>query len=123
MYQRSLGVHHLPGAEDVEGSARSIHEAPVAKRRRTTAQVETGAVYSVWSQRNVFSLLLKKESEEIKQVCLVYAPDPVSSSWLDSGWIGSGLDNPALTSTFRKQGSDTEQDSEDEFLGYVKFLK
>lgn len=67
MYQRSLGVQHTPVAEqDVEGSACSTREAPVAKRRRTTAQVETGTVYSVWLQRNVFSLLLKKESQVIK---------------------------------------------------------
>lgn len=85
----------------------------------------------MYGYKEMSSLLLKKESEEIKQVCLVYAPDPVSSSWLDGSCIGSSLDNPALTSTlqrqpektFRKQGSDAERDSEDEFSGYVKLLK
>lgn len=65
-----MGVQHPPVAEqDVEGSACSIREAPVAKRRRTTAQVETGTVYSVWLQRSVFSLLLKKQSEGLSCVC------------------------------------------------------
>lgn len=58
----------------------------------------------------------------------MYAPGSVSSFWLDSSSMGSGLLNPALTSTMqrqpektsRKQGSDAEHDSEDEFSGYVK---
>uniref|UniRef100_A0A674MU86 Cohesin subunit SA n=1 Tax=Takifugu rubripes TaxID=31033 RepID=A0A674MU86_TAKRU len=45
MYQRSLGVERPPVAgQDEEGSACSRDETPLSKRRRTTAQVETGIV-------------------------------------------------------------------------------
>lgn len=46
MYQRSLGVEHPPVADqDVEGSTCSKDETPLAKRRRTTAQDETGILW------------------------------------------------------------------------------
>lgn len=61
------------------------------------------------------------------------APGSVSSSWLDSSGIGSGLHNPALTSTMqrqpektsRKHGADATDElsePEDEFSGYVNLL-
>lgn len=80
-----------------------------------------------------YLLFVMKEgiTGEKTEVCLVYAPGSASSSWLDSSCIGSGLHNPALTSTMqrqpektsRKQASDAEPDSEDEFSGYIKLLK
>eukprot|EP00066_Takifugu_rubripes_P019952 XP_011609218.1 PREDICTED: cohesin subunit SA-1-like isoform X2 [Takifugu rubripes] len=49
MYQRSLGVERPPVAgQDEEGSACSRDETPLSKRRRTTAQVETGSASSSW---------------------------------------------------------------------------
>lgn len=86
---------------------------------------------TLWLQRNVFSVFKKGITGDETEVCLLYAAGSVSSSWSDSSYIGSGLHNPALTSTMqrqpektsRNQGSDAGPDSEDEFSGYVKLLK
>lgn len=82
---------------------------------------------------NILTVIGEKKKVNFNKAegCLVSASGSVSSSWLDSPCIGSGLHQPALTSTMQKlpekppgklgSAADelSEPHSEDEFSGYV----